>query len=92
MPYIPAVIIKTDRQLSDEQLRRIKDGWKKYCEQIQFGYPAALVLDGGLDIVPLNTTSAIPDAICRYCSVANLSTSVWCQACGAPMIREASYA
>jgi len=29
----------------------------------------------------------VPNAICTYCATANLSSSIWCVACGASMVK-----
>lgn len=88
----PNIIFETDRPISPEAAARIKKAWQAYCENIWLGKPAALVLEDGLRARPFPVAPAIPDAFCRFCGVANLSTSVWCQGCGAPMIREATHA
>lgn len=85
----PNIIFETDHHLSAEAAARIKKAWQAYCENIMFGKPAALILEDGLRARHVSAAPAIPDAFCRYCGVANLNTSVWCQGCGAPMIREA---
>lgn len=85
---VPGMIFETDNHLSPEAVSRIKKAWQAYCENISFGKPAALVLEDGLRVRPFPVATAIPDAFCRFCSVANLRTSIWCQGCGAPMIRE----
>lgn len=51
----------------------------------QFG-ENAIVLSHQMDVVSMSPP--IPDAICRFCAVANLTSSIWCVACGAPLTRQ----
>lgn len=38
------------------------------------------------DIELIDWPMQVPDAICRYCGVANLKSSAWCEKCGAPLL------
>lgn len=86
-PPIPPMIIRSTERLSDVDASRIQHAYQSWLDGVQKGLRPLLVLDKGLELIPLQSEAVVPDAFCRYCGVANLKTSVWCQACGAPMIR-----
>lgn len=86
LPYV----IESSRPLSPAAVERIQRSVQRWHEGIQNGLHLPLILDEGLHLVQLQAVPQVPDAFCRFCGVANLSTSVWCQGCGAPMIREAA--
>lgn len=74
-------------RLTPEGAARLSNAWKQMYEgATNGGKPAVMVLEEGIKFVPLQTNT-VPDAICRYCTVANLSSAAWCTQCGAPMIR-----
>lgn len=85
---IPPMIIRSTERLSDVEASRIRHAYQSWLDGVQNGLRPLLVLDKGLELIPLQPAAVVPDAFCRYCGVANLRSSVWCQACGAPLIRE----
>ncbi len=44
-----------------------------------------LMVKDGIEFHPFGSLST-PDAICLYCCSANLTTSIDCQKCGAPLV------
>lgn len=83
---IPNGYLKVNRRLSEQELARIRNIWSEYTAAIYRGGHQAMVLDQGVEFVPFAVQS-LPDAFCKYCGVANLTTSAWCSQCGAPLLR-----
>lgn len=90
MLNIPPYVIESSRRLSERDIEAIRRGVQRWHEGIRNGFGLPLILDEGLRLVQFQAGPQVPDAFCRFCGVANLSTSVWCHGCGAPMIREAA--
>lgn len=84
---LPPMVLKTEHMLSLDAMRRLREQWDSYMATVHSGKPSLLVLERGVTIEPLNPQSIVPDAFCTYCGIANLSSSVWCGGCGAPMLR-----
>jgi len=45
-----------------------------------------IIMYAGIEFHPF-AHQEMPDAFCMYCGIANLKTSMWCKACGAPLYR-----
>ena len=81
----PHGVLTVDHVLSHEQAVRIKQQWLE-----AFSGPNArgvVVLEDGMRFQPF-ATQTVPLAFCRYCVSPNLSASVWCSQCGAPLVTE----
>lgn len=83
---VPSGFFETPRSLGPQDAKRLRQSWQRFYEGARNGQSVAIVLEAGVKFVPLQI-NAVPDAICRYCTVANLSSAAWCTQCGAPMIR-----
>lgn len=82
---IPMGYLKTDKRLSASEAIRLREAWEfAYKEWQRTGVPP--VLSDGLEYRVIER-DIIPDAFCVYCGLVNFSTSVWCQGCGAGMVR-----
>lgn len=84
---VPSGILYVNGRLSNEQAARVRDQFERAHRGIQNGWHSVVVLEEGLKFEPFPTASVVPDAICRYCTVPNLSSAAWCTQCGAPMMR-----
>jgi len=84
--YIPFPfgVFQLSRVLSRADFHRIKKELADSLLVWEMGSRKPIILEYGMDFIPLHQ-EAILDAFCRYCSVANLKSSVWCQGCGAPL-------
>lgn len=81
---MPSGFFEVPGYLSAAGAARLREAWRQMFEGDN-GH-RVMVLEEGIKFVPLQT-NAVPDAICRYCTIANLSSAAWCTQCGAPMIR-----
>ncbi len=79
---IPDGYIKTNAHLTEVEAARIRHQWEE-------GRAAGrvMILSSGAEFVPFARPPII-DAICLYCASPNLSSSLWCEKCGAPLTRE----
>jgi len=78
-------VLEIKNRLSVEAAARLKAQWKKHVEEILAGKTSVILLEEGIKFVP-HATPDIPDAICRYCLLVNLHSSIWCAGCGAPLV------
>lgn len=82
---LPSGYFETTHEISAAQAEHIKRVWRDAGERAKAGEGVAFVIPPGMRFVQFQQPAQMPDAFCRYCTVANLSSSVWCVACGAPL-------
>lgn len=86
MSAIPSGYWETSAHIPDHERERLRAQWRSILEADARGEKVCIIAGPNMRYVPFSA-AAVPDAVCRYCTVANLSSSVWCAGCGAPLVR-----